>query len=645
MGILIGLEQVDNFRPGLQFPPTEISPAVVNTVRSLDEREEIEPFLRSILTDVGETPHGPAEIADILTHKVAVRRKVGIAAFIIKGKAFPTVRPKHVSHQIYNIEKIADLSVAFLVTTGIVLDKAKEQFISVASRVAQYYCVLDALDIGRLFVGFGFICPRDGSRIVGGRCACGYSPAKRLLNVLQEQTLKDLAQAHSLGQAAGLVILPPGSGKTRIAAEDARTSGAKRVLYVAHTQEILDVAESEFVSVYGRNAVTRHETTFNSTNLNSVNIATVQLLSHRLNDLEQHDFDYLVVDEFHHAAARTYRALIETVRPAFLLGLTATPFRSDRKDIVQLCGNNIIANFELRAGIEFGVLTPYHYYGCFDDVDYSNIRHNGFQYNIRDLERALIIPERDRAIISKWMELVEGKPTVAFCCSKRHAKRVAETFRKQGVTAEEYTSDTDYVRRRELQQDFQDGKLTILCAVDILNEGADFPFVEGLLFLRPTESARIFIQQMGRGLRKYVGKSHCTVIDFIGNFKNAFKIVEYQGLLPDSSPDSVIGSRTLNPKALLNLPPGCRVEFDDRVIDVFARQSLDPRFATRHNIGRILVYEYQRLWRRLGYKPKAKDVNRLSRLNTDIYATMFGSWRTFDALADDLSPSFNSLGQ
>lgn len=281
------------------------------------------------------------------------------------------------------------------------------------------------------------------------------------------------------------------------------------------------------------------------------------------------------------------------------------------------------------------MLTPYHYHGCFDDIDYSNIRHNGASYNIRDLERALVIPERDRAIIQKWRELADEKPTIAFCCSRLHARRMMKSFREEGVLAEVYISDTSMKDRQAVQRRFRTGKLRVLCVVDVLNEGADFPFIECLLFLRPTESARIFYQQLGRGLRRCVGKSHCTVIDFIGNFKNAHKIIEYQALLTDPDEFNPL-ERHFNPKAVLNLPLGCRVEFDDRVVDLFASQTLDPRHANRHNIAPILVNEYRKLWRSLGRKPRARDVDRNSRLGSDLYRLVFGNWSKFDELMDNL---------
>jgi superfamily II DNA or RNA helicase len=635
-GHLIAVEEIDNFKSVCDFAASSIPEILLDTVRQLDEREEMEPFFRSILADPGNTPHGPVEIADILTHTVTVRREKGLAAFILKGKSFPTVRSKDVSHQIYRLEKIAGLRFAVLASAGTILDPAKEEFCSTAERLQCAYTIMNVVDLARLFVAYGFLCPRDGHRIAAGRCRCGYSPAHRILNVLQLECLRSLDEAHSLGQTAGMVVLPPGSGKTRLAAEDARSHGANRVLYVAHTHEILDVAESEFVAVFGRENVIRHSGGRSLRNPSKVNLATIQLLNRNSPSSRASVFDYVVVDEFHHAAARSYRNLIDQTTPAFLLGLTATPFRGDRQDIIDLCQGNVIVDFELRAGIDSGILCPYHYFGCFDDIDYSQIARTRGRYDIRDLEKALIIPSRDRAVVGKWHEHAEGKPTLAFCCSHRHAHRVAKRFCTLGIPAEVYISSTPSESRRSLINKMQDGEMSVLCVVDVLNEGADMPFIECLLFLRPTESKRIFFQQLGRGLRKYVGKSHCTVIDFIGNFRNAFRIVEYHGLLPFAE-DEPSGNfrQARSVKEILNLPLGCDVHFEDRVIDIFARQALDPAHATRHNIGRILLYQYRRLQAQLGHQPTRTDVDRYQILSSDLYSQVFGGWKAFQDLVID----------
>jgi superfamily II DNA or RNA helicase len=630
---LVTIDQIDVFNIVKDFPVDVICPEVINKVRCLDEREELEPFVRAIISDPNETSHGPAEIVDILTHKMTVNGKNGITAFILKGKSFPTVRPKHVSHQIYRLEKIIGLKFVILGITGNILDEAKEQFVSTAERLGCIYSIFDTSDFARLFVAYGFFCPRDGRRISAGRCQCGYSPKKRLLNILQKQSLDELQHAHSLGQKAGLIVLPPGSGKTRISAEDAKACSAKCVLYVAHTHEILDVAESEFSAVFGANNVGRIVGRNSLLHPKPVNLATIQLLKNHLSAIRAEIFDYIVVDEFHHAAARSYRHLIEMIGDVFLLGLTATPFRGDRQDITEICRGNILVNAELRTGIDSGVLAPYHYFGAFDDIDYSRIHHNGQIYSVRDLERALVIPERDQAIIQKWREHADEKPTLAFCCSHRHAMRVAESFQVQGIGAESYISTTSSEQRKAISARLQDGETKVLCVVDVMNEGVDLPFVECLLFLRPTESKRIFFQQLGRGLRKYVGKSHCIAIDFIGNFRNAYRIVEYHGLLPEVDEQPRVNPRVArNVKELLNLPLGCEVHFDERVIDIFSQQALIPRFATRHNIGRILLYQYQKLERRMGKMPTRYDIDRNCLLDSVFYREVFGSWKRFEAM-------------
>src|ERR1051326_6651837 len=371
MSLLTPIEAFDSFQDVKDFPAAEVTPDLIRAMQALDEREELEPVLRSILTDVGQTPHGPAEIADILTHKLSVNGKYGLAAFILKGRSFSTVRPKDVAHQIYRLEKITGLRIAVLAAPGTILDAAKEQFCGTCERLRCRYSIFDATDLARLFVAHGFFCPRDAIRISAARCNCGYSPKKRILNLLQKEALQNLSQAHVLGQKAGLVVLPPGSGKTRIAAEDAKQVDAKRVLYVAHTDEILEVAQSEFEAKFGTGSVSRIDSRLSLRRLNRVNLTTIQLLSRNLEKLPADGFDYTIIDEFHHAAAKSYRRLIEHLRPPFLLGLTATPFRGDQQDILQLCSGITMVNYDLRYGIESGVLCPYHYFGCFDDVDYS----------------------------------------------------------------------------------------------------------------------------------------------------------------------------------------------------------------------------------------------------------------------------------
>jgi len=624
MSLLIPVEDFDNFRLMRDVKADSVTAQLREVMRSLDEREEMEPFLRLILADDAQTPHGPAELVDIFTHKLAHNGNHGMAAFILKGRSFKTVRPSDVAHQIYRLEKIEALRFAIFAAPGTVLDQAKEQFCSTCERLKIGYGFFDATDIARLFIAAGFFCPKDGSRISAGRCKCGYSPGHRFLNIPQQDALKSLRDSHKIGQRAGLVVLPPGSGKTRIAADDSKQVAASRILYVA---------QSEFEAVYGSKEVARLEPPIKLSRFSQVSLTTIQLLARHVTKLPKDTFDYVVVDEFHHAAAKSYRTVIGHLTPKFLLGLTATPFRGDRQDIWKLCGENTIVSHELRGAIEAGILVPYHYYGCFDNVDYSAIQAHGASYSIRDLERALTIPERDRAIIKKWRELAEGRPSVAFCCSIEHANRVAANFSQAGIPSAAYTCAISRETRTHILNQFKNSELKVLSVVDVFNEGADLPFLECLLFLRPTDSKRIFSQQLGRGLRRSHGKALCLVIDFIGNFRNAYRIVEYQGLVPVEEDDAFIAQRgPRTAKEILNLPLGCEVYFDDKVIDLFASQALHPANATRHNIGRILIYQYRRLESRLGRQPRKLDVDRHSRLHSGFYVQVFGSWKKFEQI-------------
>jgi superfamily II DNA or RNA helicase len=637
MSLFVPIERFENFKAVKDYPLSEIPRKnllkLLQTIQKLDERNELEPFLRVILSDSSATPHGPAELVDILTN-LSADGQSGLAALILKGKSFLTVRPVDVSHQIYRLKKLSGLKFAIFGAVGTILDAAKEQFCATCSEIPCCYSICNAEDFVRIFLAYGFICPHDANLISSGRCHCGYSPPKRVLNILQRDALEELKQTHLNGRNTGLIVLPPGSGKTRIAAEDALCSNADSILFVAHTNEILDVAESEFQAKFGIQNVQRIESHKSFSIKSKVNLATIQLLTKHLPLLFKGQFDYLIIDEFHHAAARSYRTLIDKIRPDFLLGLTATPYRGDQQNILQLCENTIVVDRALRFGIETGVLCPYHYYGCFDDIDYSQISHNGTSYGVRDLEKALIIPERDQAIIRKWREKAEFKQTLAFCCSIKHAERVAESFNSQKISAFVYSSKLPRNQRLNVINKFKAGNISVLCVIDVLNEGADLPFVDCLLFLRPTESKRIFFQQLGRGLRRYFGKTHCTVIDFIGNFKNANRSLDYQDLKPfdELYPEESTGS--LMRKDIFNLPPGCKVDFEDRVLDIFFDQTNDPNYATRHNIGRILIYQYDRLARRLGKSPTKADIDRNLVINSPIYSTFFGGWKAFeDAMA------------
>lgn len=640
----IPLDQYDQFKDLASFGRDKVADVLIQAVRQLHEANDLEELILGALVDPNRTAHGPAEIVDIMTVNLSYRRRRGIGAFILKGRSFRRITPEHVSHQIFRLRRIPDLKYALLGHTGNLLDEARAEFIHTAEELGIHYTVLDVIDFARLAVVGSLLCPRDAKRLTGGRCTCGYRAVGGELNLLQKEALKQLSAMHDLGQHTGAVIMPTGSGKTRIAAFDAYQTGAQHILYVAHTHEILDGAHREFAHVFGAEHIAYGPKGELSIPLPVVVLSTIQSLGRNLAQLQRQSFDYVVVDEFHHAAARTYRRLLAQLKPDFLLALTATPFRSDRQDVLELCEHNVVVNFELRSGIDHGILVPYHYFGCFDDINYSQLKHFSSGYSIQDLNRVLIIPERDAAIIRKWQSEGADLPTLAFCCSRTHAKRMATAFREAGIPASEYLGETPLDVRAELIEKLQYGDIKILCAVDVLNEGVDIPFIECLLFLRPTESKRIFYQQLGRGLRRSPGKERVLVLDFIGNFHNAHRILDYLNLHPDETVTVESLGRLRSSKQVVNLPLGCQVEFDDRVIDIFARQVLDPSRATRYNIAQILIYLYLKTSKNLGRWATRKEVDRMQILHSDLYAMVFGGWSAFEAIIRS-EPYGGLLGQ
>ncbi|MEA2759871.1 MAG: hypothetical protein QOH65_2484, partial [Methylobacteriaceae bacterium] len=183
-GKLIKLDDIPAFAAVKDAPVHEVTGPLRDAVKQLHEAEDIEEFIRAILSDPAATPHGPAELVDILTHRIEIDGRSGWGAFILKGRSFKTVRPIDVAHQIYRLEKINGLNLAVFAASGVVLDAAKENFSSTCGRLDVFHCFMDVNDLARLLWAYGFLWPRDGRRITGGRCSCGYAPRAATLNVL-----------------------------------------------------------------------------------------------------------------------------------------------------------------------------------------------------------------------------------------------------------------------------------------------------------------------------------------------------------------------------------------------------------------------------------------------------------------------------
>ena len=355
-------------------------------------------------------------------------------------------------------------------------------------------------------------------------------------NYMQRNALKELNRYRTMGITRAITICSAGSGKTYLSAFDALNFNPKRLLYVVHESSILSKSLETYKKVFGTQVrmgkLTADEKDIDSDFLFSTNVSMAKNL-----DLFPKDtFDYIVIDECHHAVAESYKKIIEYFEPEFLLGLTATPERLDNQDVLSLFDENVPYELRLRDAIINDLIVPFHYYGIRDKL---------IDYSLNDSEERKLLAELADtkhcdficSQIEKYRQ--EGKlKALVFCKNKTNARMMAEAFAERGYHSAYLTGDNSIGERikayDELQKD-ESGTLEILCSIDILNEGVDIPGVNMVVFLRPTESSTIFIQQLGRGLRKYNDKKFVTVLDFIGNsYKRSVQIALALGSLSEN---------------------------------------------------------------------------------------------------------------
>ncbi|UNC91279.1 DEAD/DEAH box helicase [Candidatus Contubernalis alkaliaceticus] len=287
--------------------------------------------------------------------------------------------------------------------------------------------------------------------------------------------------------------------------------------------------------------------------------------------------------------------------PSFLLGLTATPYRMDNQDLFSLCDDNIIYEISLKQAIERDLLVPFRYNAMYDPTDYDKVKTSNGRFVVEDLEKHLSYKERADLILTQYHKLA-GKRTLGFCVSISHAEYMAEYFCNNGVSSAAVHSgppgNAQTMDRKSALEAMGKGDLDIIFAVDIFNEGVDIPSLDTVMFLRPTESYVIFLQQLGRGLRKYQEKNHLTVIDFIGNYKRA----NYIPLLLAGENPWTAESSSFSRLEDYEFPEGCVVSFDFRVIDLFVQ------LAARDPLPVRMRETYYRIKNELGRRPGRFDM-------------------------------------
>ena len=383
----------------------------------------------------------------------------------------------------------------------------------------------------------------------------------------QIEALYALETSRSEGATKALIQAATGVGKTYLAAFD--SVNYSRVLFVAHREEILKQAAVSFKNVrcsedygffYGKKKDTNKAVIFAS-------VATLGRKEY-LNDTYflSNYFDYIVIDEFHHAVNEQYQRIVDYFKPKFLLGLTATPERMDGKNIYEICDYNVPYEISLKEAINKGVLVPFHYYGIYDETDYSALHLVKGTYDEKELNETYIGNVKRYDLIYKYYMKYRSRRALGFCCSRQHAEEMAKEFCNRGVKAVavysnangEFSEDRNIAIKRLKSQEIK-----VIFSVDMFNEGVDIAELDMVMFLRPTESPIVFLQQLGRGLRTYKEKEYLNVLDFIGNYEKAGQTLFL-----------LSGGKTFSKKPIydyydIEYPDDCIVDFDMRLIDLF----------------------------------------------------------------------------
>lgn len=417
----------------------------------------------------------------------------------------------------------------------------------------------------------------------------------------QIEALCALENTRAEGARRALVQAATGVGKTYLAAFDSKNY--ERVLFVAHREEILNQAAVSFQNVRNSDDYGFFNGEQKGTD-KSVIFASVATLG-RLEYLNEtyfapDYFSYVVIDEFHHAINEQYQRIVEYFKPQFLLGLTATPERMDGRNIYEICDYNVPYEISLKEAINKGMLVPFHYYGIFDDTDYSKLHIVRGRYDEKELNETYIGNVHRHDLIYKYYCKYGSKRALGFCCSRVHAEEMAREFCRRGIpsvavysNAEGEFSEDRGVAIEKLKQ----GEIKVIFSVDMFNEGVDITSVDMVMFLRPTESPIVFLQQLGRGLRKSKGKEYLNVLDFIGNYEKAGRV---RFLLTGKA---LSETGQYHPADTSFFPDDCLVDFDMKLIDLFAE--MDKKHL---KVKDLIRNEYLRVKELLGKRPSRMDL-------------------------------------
>lgn len=457
-------------------------------------------------------------------------------------------------------------------------------------------------------------------------------------NIMQVEALANLKKIRSEGKNKALLISATGTGKTFLSAFDAQEFKPDKLLFVVHRANIAEAALKTFKQVFGF----KKEMGFYSGGRKEQDkdfiFSTIQTISRteHLEVFSPNHFDYIIIDESHRASAESYQKIVKYFKPKFLLGMTATPERTDGLDIFSLYDHNIAYEIRLQKALEIDILSPFHYFGVTDlSVDGKLIEEKA-EFNL------LTSQERVDRIIenSLFYNCDDGNIRgLVFCSKVEEAKALSEQFIKRGFKSIALSGESSDEQRNaaidRLETDDPADKIDYIFTVDIFNEGIDIPRVNQVIMLRPTQSAIIFVQQLGRGLRKAEGKEYLTVIDFIGNYSNNFLI-----------PIALFGDTSFNKDNLRKLIAGGSNQIPGTSTINFDKIAKEKIYAaidqSNFSLKKDLVKDYDLLKYKIGYSPMMMDFMFHGSRDPILYAEYAGSYFQFvSSIESNLSGVLN----
>lgn len=436
----------------------------------------------------------------------------------------------------------------------------------------------------------------------------------------QIEALEELEKTLEEEYDKALVVMATGLGKTYLAGFFAEKF--KKILFIAHREEILKQARESFKNINPNKKFGIYNGKVKEPDADAIfaSIYTLSMKTH-LEKFSENEFDLIIVDEFHHAAAESYKRVLEYFNPKFLLGITATPDRHDNKDVYAICGGNVAFRLDFLEAINREWLSPFKYYGVYDDTDYSQITWLGTRYDDEELLRAQLRDNLAQNILSAW----EGKKqsrTLGFCSSIKQADFLSQYFNKNGYKTLSLHSQSQVDRGAAIKL-LEKGQIDVIFTVDLFNEGVDIPPVDTLLFVRPTESLTVFTQQIGRGLRLHEGKNYCVIIDLIGNYRNAdIKLSVF-----DTEEHQTKGNKTIP-----SVPAICEINLDVKVINLLKEMS-----RKRQPRKEKLFNDYMNLKQELGRMPTYLELHLSGASDSVQYRQEFGSYIGFLNWAGELT--------